>query len=135
MDKKTRILTIDDDANLQKVLKKVLDSEGYEVSQAMDGVEGLEKIIEEKPDLIILDVVMPGKNGFEVCRDLKTNEKYYFFSKIPVLMLTVYPDEREGAGLAVNEGMLMEADDYMHKPIDPEELLKRVKTLLGGKTK
>ncbi len=130
-----KILTIDDDANLQAVLKKVLESKEYQVIQAADGEEGLQKVIAEKPDLIILDVIMPGKTGFDVCRQLKTDEKYYFFSQIPVLMLTVYPDEREQANLSMREGMTMEAEDYMHKPIDPKELLGRVETLLKERVK
>lgn len=134
MQKQIKILTIDDDANLQKVLKKVLESKSYQVIQALDGEEGLQKVIDEKPDLIVLDVIMPGKNGFDVCRELKTNEKYYFFSRIPVLMLTVYPDDREKAHLSMREGMTMEAEDYMHKPIDPEELLRRVEELLKRKS-
>jgi len=135
MDNGTKILTIDDDANIQAVLKKVLESKGYQVVQATDGEEGLQKVIDEKPDLIILDVIMPGKTGFDVCRQLKTDEKYYFFSQIPVLMLTVYPDEREQANLSMREGMTMEAEDYMHKPIDPKELLSRVETLLKERIK
>jgi len=135
MENEIKILTIDDDTNLQKVLRKVLESKAYRVVQAFDGEEGLRKVIAEKPDLIILDVIMPGKTGFDVCRELKTNEKYYFFSRIPVLMLTVYPDDREKAHLSMREGMTMEAEDYMHKPIDPEELLDRVETLLEGRAK
>jgi len=134
MEKQIKILTIDDDANLQKVLKKVLESKSYQVIQALDGEEGLQKVIDEKPDLIVLDVIMPGKSGFDVCRELKTNEKYYFFSRIPVLMLTVYPDDREKMHLSMREGMTMEAEDYMHKPIDPEELLRRVEELLKRKS-
>ena len=135
MEKQIKILTIDDDPNLQKVLKKVLESKSYQVIQALDGEEGLRTVIDEKPDLIILDVIMPGKTGFDVCHELKTDEKYHFFSKIPVLMLTVYPDDRELAHLSMREGMTMEAEDYMHKPIDPEELLKRVEALLNERVK
>jgi len=129
-----KILTIDDDVNLQKVLKKLLESKSYQVIPALDGDEGLQKVVEEKPDLIILDVIMPGKNGFDVCRELKTDPRYYSFSRIPVLMLTVYPDDREKARLSMREGMMMEAEDYMHKPIDPEELLRRVEQLLRRKS-
>jgi len=135
MENEIKILTIDDDANLQKVLRKVLESKAYRVVQAADGEEGLRKVVDEKPDLIILDVIMPGKTGFDVCHELKTDEKYYFFSRIPVLMLTVYPDDKEKAHLSMREGMTMEAEDYMHKPIDPEELLNRVETLLEGRAK
>jgi len=135
MEKQIKILTVDDDVNLQKVLKKVLESKSYQVVQALNGEEGLRMVIDEKPDLIILDVIMPGKTGFDVCHQLKTDDKYYFFSRIPVLMLTVYPDDREQAHLSMREGMTMESEDYMHKPIDPGELLKRVEALLNERAK
>jgi len=71
MENEIKILTIDDDANLQKVLRKVLESKAYRVVQAADGEEGLRKVVDEKPDLIILDVIMPGKTGFDVCHEPK----------------------------------------------------------------
>jgi two-component system alkaline phosphatase synthesis response regulator PhoP len=134
MQNQIKILTIDDDVNLQKVLRKLLESKSYQVIAALDGDEGLQKVMEEKPDLIILDVIMPGKNGFDVCRELKTDPRYHSCSCIPVLMLTVYPDDREKACLSMREGMMMEAEDYMQKPIDPKELLHRVEQLLRRKS-
>jgi DNA-binding response OmpR family regulator len=133
MQKQTKILVIDDDPDLQTAVKRVLESKSYEVIAALDGDEGLRKVVDGRPDLIILDVVMPGKSGFEVCRELKTDPKYYFFSHIPVLMLTVYPDDREKMHLSMREGMTMEAEDYLHKPFDPDELLDRVEELLEKK--
>jgi len=130
MQKQTKILVIDDDPDLHTAVKKILESKFYEVISALDGDEGLRKVVEERPDLIILDVIMPGKHGFDVCRELKTDEKYHFFSDIPVLMLTVYPEDREKMHLSMREGMMMEAEDYLQKPIDPEELVKRVEALL-----
>lgn len=134
MQKQTKILVIDDDPDLQTVVKSVLESKFYQVVAALDGDEGLRKVVDERPDLIILDVIMPGKSGFEVCRELKTDPKYYFFSHIPVLMLTVYPDDREKMHLSMREGMTMEAEDYLHKPFDPKELLNRVEELLKKKS-
>jgi DNA-binding response OmpR family regulator len=131
MSKQTRILLIDDDKDVHTVVKKVLEPESYEVISAYDGFEGLSKVVEERPDLIILDVIMPGKHGFDVVHELKTDEKYHFFSNIPVLMLTVYPEDREKMHLSMREGMMMEAEDYLQKPVDPKELLKRVEDLLG----
>jgi DNA-binding response OmpR family regulator len=130
MSKQTRILLIDDDKDVHAVVKKVLEPESYEVISAYDGFEGLSKVVGERPDLIILDVIMPGKHGFDVVHELKTDEKYHFFSNIPVLMLTVYPEDREKMHLSMREGMMMEAEDYLQKPVDPKELLKRVKDLL-----
>lgn len=135
MQKQTKILVIDDDPDLQTAVKSVLESKFYQVAAALDGDEGLRKVVDERPDLIILDVIMPGKSGFEVCREIKTDPKYYFFSHIPVLMLTVYPDDREKMHLSMREGMTMEAEDYLHKPFDPKELLNRVEELLKKEAK
>ncbi len=130
MPKKTKILVIDDDPDVHTVVQKILVPKSYEVLSAYDGSEGLQKVVEERPDLIILDVIMPGKHGFDICHELKTDEKYHFFSHIPVLMLTVYPEDREKAHLSIREGMMMEAEDYLQKPVDPQELVKRVEDLL-----
>ena len=135
MQKQIKILVIDDDLDLQTAVKSVLESKFYQVIAALDGDEGLRKVVDERPDLVILDVIMPGKSGFEVCRELKTDPKYYFFSHIPVLMLTVYPDDREKMHLSMREGMTMEAEDYLHKPFDPKELLNRVEELLKKEAK
>lgn len=130
MEKKPKILVIDDDRVLQQVIRAMLETKSYDVVQAYDGEEGLQKIVEERPDVIILDVIMPKKHGFEVCKELKNDPKYYFFSRIPVMMLTVYPDERDKAHLSVRDGMEMDAEDYFHKPFEPTELLARVARLL-----
>jgi len=130
MPKQTKILLIDDDPDVHTLVKKILEPKSYDVVCAYDGDEGLRKVVEERPDLIILDVIMPGKHGFEVCRELKTDEKYHFFSNIPVLMLTVYPEEREKMHLSMREGMMMEAEDYLQKPVDPQALVNRVEDLL-----
>lgn len=130
MPKQTRILLIDDDPDVHTVVRKILEAKAYEVISAYDGFEGLRKVVDEKPDLIILDVIMPGKHGFDVCHELKTDEKYHFFSNIPVLMLTVYPEDREKMHLSMREGMMMEAEDYLQKPVDAQELVKRVEGLL-----
>lgn len=130
MPKQSRILVIDDDHDVHAVVKKILEPKSYEVISAFDGFEGLRKVVDERPDLIILDVIMPGKHGFDVCHELKTDEKYHFFSNIPVLMLTVYPEDREKMHLSMREGMMMEAEDYLQKPIEAKELVKRVEGLL-----
>ncbi|MFO7711977.1 MAG: response regulator [Dehalococcoidia bacterium] len=130
MQRANKILLIDDDPDIHSVVKKVLEAKSYQVISAYDGFEGLSKVVEERPDLIILDVIMPGKHGFDVCHELKTDEKYHFFSDIPVLMLTVYPEDREKMHLSIREGMMMEAEDYLQKPVDAQELLKRVEGLL-----
>jgi len=130
MPKQIKILVIDDDPDVHTLVRKILEPKSYDVVCAYNGEEGLRKVVEERPDLIILDVIMPGKHGFEVCKELKTDEKYHFFSNIPVLMLTVYPEDREKMHLSMREGMMMEAEDYLQKPVDPQELINRVEDLL-----
>ena len=129
MQEQAKVLLIDDDPDLVEATRVVLESK-YKVIVAYNGDDGLKKVVDEKPDLIILDVVMPGKNGFEVCKELKTDPKYQSYRNIPVLMLTVYPDDREKARLSLLEGMVMEAEDYIQKPVMPEALLRRAEELL-----
>lgn len=130
MQRQAKILLVDDDPDFVEATKTVLEGKSYQVVTAYNGDDGLKKVVEARPDLIILDVVMPGKDGFAVCKELKTDPRYYFFSKIPVLMLTVYPDDRDKPRLSMLEGMTMEAEDYIQKPVTPEELLRRVEELL-----
>ena len=125
-----KILVVDDDPSVIASVEAVLKSKSYQTVTAPDGNEGLKKVVEEKPDLIILDVIMPGKHGFTVCKELKTDPKYNSFAKIPVLMLTVYPGEKDKMNLSMLEGMTMEAEDYLQKPFDPDELLERVDKLI-----
>ena len=77
-----KILVVDDDLDLQLQMKALLGKKGYQVVAAYDGDEGLQKVVEERPDLIVLDVMMPVKDGFTACRELKTDERYHFFSHI-----------------------------------------------------
>ncbi len=129
MQRQAKILLVDDDLDFIEATKAVLESK-YQVITAYNGNDGLKKVVEERPDLIILDVIMPEKDGFTACKELKTDPRYHFFSRIPVLMLTVYPGDREKARLSMLEGMTMEADDYIQKPVSPEELLRRTEELL-----
>ncbi len=126
-----KILVVDDDRVLQQVITTALQAKGYQTVSAYDGEEGLRKVVDDRPDMIILDVVMPKKNGFEVSKELKNDPKYYFFSKIPIMMLTVYPDDRDNAHLSIREGMEMDAEDYLHKPFETIELLRRTERLLS----
>ena len=130
-----KILVVDDDPSIVAAVEAVFKNSPYKIVTAFDGDEGLRKVMEEKPDLIILDVIMPGKHGFKVCSELKNDPKYHAWSKIPVLMLTVYPDEREKMHLSMREGMMTEAEDYIQKPFDPDELLERVERLIKVKLK
>lgn len=122
MNEKTRekILIIEDEADLVKGLKLNLADEGYEVEWASDGQEGLRRALEEAPDLIILDIMLPGMNGLEVCRELRQKK-----ANIPVIMLTAKGEEVDKV-----VGLEIGADDYMTKPFSVRELLARIKAHL-----
>ena len=124
-----KILLVDDDPDFVEATKTVLESK-YKVVVAYNGEEGLKKVVAEKPDLIILDVIMPGKDGFAVCKELKENPHYHFFSKIPVLLLTVFPKGHEKTNIPIIAGVTTEAEGYVQKPVSPEELLKEAEGLL-----
>jgi len=129
MQKQAKILLVDDDPDFVQATKMVLESK-YQVITACNGDDGLKKVVEEKPDLIIMDVMMPVKDGFTACKELKENPHYYFFSKIPVLLLTIFPHGHEKTNIPMSAGVTTEAEDYVQKPVSPEELLKRVDELL-----
>lgn len=129
MQKQAKILLVDDDPDLVEATKAVLERK-YQVITAYNGDDGLKKVVEERPDLIILDVIMPGKDGFTVCKELKENPHYYFFSKIPVLLLTVFPRGMEETNIPLWAGMTTEAAGYVQKPVSPEELLREAEKLL-----
>jgi len=123
MEKKAKILLIDDDVDFVEVTKIILESKPYEVIVASNGDKGLQKAREEKPDLILLDVIMPVADGFTAAEQLKKDPR---LSKIPVLMLTAFAAKRGETTIPVSRGYTLEADDYIDKPVSPEELLARV---------
>ena len=127
MEKRAKILLIDDDVDFVAATKIVLESAPYEVIVANEGDEGLQKAREEKPDLILLDVIMPIKDGFTAAEQLKKDPQ---LSKIPVLMLTAFSSKGQETTIPRSRGFTLEAEDYIEKPVTPEELLDRVKRYL-----
>lgn len=127
MTENPKILLIDDDVDFVEATKIVLESKPYEVIVAYNGDDGLRKAREENPDLIILDIIMPGKDGFSTAEHLKKDSK---LSKIPVLVLTSYAEKGGESSIAASGGLTLETEDYIDKPIRPEELLKRVEKYL-----
>jgi len=127
MVRQAKILVVDDDPVFVQATKAVLESKNYQVSAAFDGDEGLQKVQDERPDLIILDVIMPTKDGFTVCEQLKGNPE---LSKIPVLMLTAFAEKKGETSIPVSGGLTLEAEDYIDKPVPPDELLSRVEKML-----
>jgi pilus assembly protein CpaE len=117
-----KILIVDDDVNALKLIGYTLHREGYEIIVAQSGQEALTKVQEEKPQLVILDIMMPGMDGYEVCRRLRANPQT---AKLPVVMLTAKTQvEDKVAGFEAG------ADDYLTKPVVPTELMARIKVLL-----
>jgi CheY-like chemotaxis protein len=123
MEKKAKILLIDDDTDFVESTKTVLESKPYEVIVAYEGDEGLRRAKEEKPDLILLDIIMPVKDGFTAAEQLKKDPQ---LSRIPVIMLTSFSSRHGETSIAVGRGLMLEAEDYLEKPITPDELLHGV---------
>ena len=123
MGKRAKILLVDDDIDFVEATKLILESKPYEVIVACDGDEGLRKAKEEKPDLILLDIIMPVKDGFTAAEQLKKDPQ---LRKIPTLMLTGFAIKGVETSIPVSRGFTLEAEDYIDKPVSPEELLARV---------
>lgn len=114
-----KILVVDDEEPIADILEFNLKKEDYQVEVAYDGEEALTKAYEEEPDLIILDIMLPEKDGFTICRELRQD------SNVPILMLTAKEEEVDKV-----LGLELGADDYVTKPFSPREVLARVKALL-----
>ncbi len=127
MNTKKKILVIDDEPDFAAIVQTNLKNEGFDVDVAYDGVEGLEKIKANPPDAIVLDVMMPEKDGYEVCSELKSDEKY---QNIPIIMLTAVADHVGSTRYSHADGMSMEADDYLPKPASAEQITNSVKGLI-----
>ncbi len=113
---------VDDEADLVETLKYRLEASGYEVLTAADGQDGLKKARSEKPDLIILDLMLPKLDGYRVCRMLKFDEKY---KNIPIILFSARVQESD-----IQMGEEQGADAYVTKPFDPKILLEKIQSLL-----
>ncbi len=127
MSEKKRILVVDDEPDFASIVQGNLEKEGFEVEVAYNGVEGLEKVHANPPDAIVLDVMMPEKDGYEMCADLKGDEKY---CDIPIVLLTAVASHVTSTRYSHADGMSTEADDYIAKPASAEEITRSVKDLL-----
>lgn len=119
---KKRILVIEDEEHINELIKFNLENNGYEVISAFDGLKGMELAVKEKPDLLLLDVMLPKMDGVEVCNKLKNREDT---EDIPIIMLTAKAHETDKV-----LGLEIGADDYMTKPFSTRELLARIKVIL-----
>jgi two-component system, OmpR family, alkaline phosphatase synthesis response regulator PhoP len=122
-----RILVIDDEMNIVELLKYNLVAGGYKVSYALNGKDGLSLAVENKPDLILLDIMLPEMDGFDVCKEMK---KIKDTSNIPIIMLTAKGDEFDKI-----LGLELGADDYITKPFSVRELMARIKVVLRRNAK
>ncbi len=128
MKRKARILLIDDDEDFVESTKMALQSKDYEVLVSGNGNDGLIKAKAEKPDLILLDVIMPGKDGFTTAELMKKDTD---IKSIPLLMLTSFAQRGGGTGIPRSKGMELEADDYIDKTVTTDELLSKVQEYLS----
>ncbi len=122
------ILVVDDDPDLVETLAMMLESKDCEVGKAYDGVEGEESIKERRPDLVILDIMMPRKDGYVLCAELKADEAT---RDIPVVLLTAVGEAVPSTSYTHADGMSTEADEYIAKPVDTDTLWKVVTGLIG----
>ena len=120
--KKPKIVAIEDEVDILEVINYNLSKEGFDVCSALDGEEGLALIKKEVPDLVLLDLMLPGLDGIEICRKLKTD---YSTRSIPIIMVTAKGEESD-----IVLGLGMGADDYMVKPFRPRELMARIRSVL-----
>jgi DNA-binding response OmpR family regulator len=118
-----RILIVEDEPDIMELVKVTLSDENYELLEAKDGELGFKLALSENPDLILLDIMLPKMDGYEVCRRLKGDPKT---AAMPVLMLTAFGQKRE-----IEEGFKVKADDYIVKPFEPLKLRERVRKFLA----
>ncbi len=123
MNEQKLVLVVDDDPDLVEAVSMKLEAKGFRVNKAYDGEEGMEKIKEEKPDLVILDVMMPRKNGWVLCEEIKTDND---LKSIIVVMLTAVGDAVKTTNYTHHDGKTTLADDYLPKPIDLDKLMEIV---------
>jgi DNA-binding response OmpR family regulator len=114
-----RVLLIEDDSRIRRVLRLALQDEGYDVAEAADGELGLEELARDEPDVVLLDLMLPGMDGFSVCRRIRSD------SRVPVIMVTARTDSHD-----VVAGLEAGADDYVTKPLVAKELSARIRALL-----
>jgi len=128
MQKSANILIVDDDPDVREAVKIILETQPYELIFASNGEECLEQVKKNTPDLIILDLLMPKKDGFEVIKELRGHPSY---PRIPILVLTAVKKEAAGRRYELETALRMDVDDYIEKPIQPDDLIDRVKRILA----
>jgi DNA-binding response OmpR family regulator len=127
-----KILVVDDDPDILDAVTMILESQGYQVSTARDGIEGLATLKAENPDLMILDLMMPKMDGFAMCKELQ-DPRWSKYKDIPILILTSVREEASRRRYELETGLELDVDDYIEKPMSPNVLLERVGRLIKKK--
>jgi len=127
-----KILVVDDDPDILDAVTMILESRGYKVVTARDGIEGLATLKAENPDLMMLDLMMPKMDGFAVCKELQ-DPRWAKYRSIPILILTSVREEASRRRYELETGLELDVDDYIEKPMSPDVLLERVSTLIKKK--
>jgi two-component system alkaline phosphatase synthesis response regulator PhoP len=128
MTDKKRILVVDDEPDFCSIVQGQLEKEGFDVELAYNGVEGMEKVQANPPDAIVLDVMMPEKDGYEMCKELKADGN---LCDIPVLLLTAVASHVTSTRYSHADGMSTEADDYIAKPASAEAISQSIRQMLN----
>ncbi len=127
-----KILVVDDDPDIIDVLEVLLADEGYDVVAAHDGEEGLAKIRDENPDIVILDLLMPKLDGYGMYKILQ-DPQWSRWKDIPIIVLTSVSENVSQRRYELETGVRMNVDEYLEKPIDPDVILERVRRILAGR--
>ena len=127
-----KILIVDDDPDITDALSMILESKGYNVVTAQDGIEGLATLKAEKPDVMILDLLMPKMDGFAVCKELQ-DPRWSKYRDVRILILTSVREEASRRRYELETGLELNVDDYVEKPVSPDVLLDRVEKLIKKK--
>ena len=129
-----KILLVDDDPDIRDATTMILETQGYVVVCAANGIEGLACLRAEKPDLMILDLLMPKMDGFAVCKELQ-DARWSKYRSMPILILSSVREEASRRRYELETGLELNVDDYVEKPISPDILLERVERLVKTKKK
>jgi len=124
-----KILVVDDDPEIREAISLILEANGYKVVTAQDGIDGLNKLKEDKPDLMILDLLMPRLDGFGVCKELK-DPRWAKYSRIPIIILSSIREDASKRRYELETGVQLDVADYVEKPIEHTLLLERVGKVL-----
>jgi CheY-like chemotaxis protein len=130
MSAQPKVLVVDDDPDILDAITTILSTQPYSIDTARDGVECVDKVRADIPDLIVLDLLMPKVDGFAVVRELRDNPRY---AKVPILILTSVREDASRRRYELETGLAMDVQDYVEKPVSPADLLERVSNLLESR--